>query len=71
MTPPPRETLSPFFTVFFIAGLPLDIVLANLPEDQVLGLILQVSDLTDQGTSRSGEDSDRVNSWVRPDIIRV
>ena len=34
------------------------------PEDQVLGFILQVGDLTDEGTSRPGEDSDRVNSWV-------
>ena len=40
------------------------LVLINPPEDQVLGFILQVGDFTDEGTSRPGEDSDRVNSWV-------
>ena len=48
-----------------------NIVIVDPPEDEVLGLILQVSDLADQGTSRPGEDSDRVNSRVRPDIIRM
>ena len=35
------------------------------PEDQVLRLEVEVGDLADQGASRSGEHSDRVNSWVR------
>ena len=35
------------------------------PEDQVLRLEVEVGDLADQGASRAGEHSDRVNSWVR------
>ena len=37
------------------------------PEDEVLRLILEVGDFTDQGTRRSGEHSDRVNCWVGSD----
>ena len=41
------------------------------PEDEVLRLILEVGDLADQGTRRSGEHSDRVNRWVGSDRNQV
>ena len=49
--------------VLFFCGLTIFFVVS--PEDQVLWLEVEVGDLADQGASRAGEHSDRVNSWVR------
>ena len=54
--------LNKFATVQFLAVVLFFVV---SPEDQVLRLEVEVGDLADQGASRAGEHSDRVNGWVR------
>ena len=53
--------------LFFVVSLFLAVILFFVvsPEDQVLRLEVEVGDLADQGASRAGEHSDRVNGWVR------